>query len=230
MAIAENHLVELLPHRDRRHLLDCAEQVELRAADVLGASDQPSRHIYFPIDAFASLLVSVGGGSVLEVGMVGREGIVGSQLALGIGSCPLNTVVHRPGSSWRVETTAFEALLACCAPLRTTVSRYLHVLMSQLARSSGCVRYHRIGSRLARWLLMCQDRTQPDSFHVTHEFMAGMLGVRRVGVTSAAVALQRRGLIRYHRGDLTVLDRPALEKAACSCYATDRRSYDDWLQ
>ena len=230
MVIAENHLVELLPHRDRRHLLDCAEQVELRAADVLGASDQPSRHIYFPIDAFASLLVSMGGGSVLEVGMVGREGMVGSQLALGIGSCPLNTVVHRPGSAWRVETTAFEALLACCAPLRTTVSRYLHVLMSQLARSSGCVRYHRIGPRLARWLLMCQDRTQSDSFHVTHEFMAGMLGVRRVGVTSAAVALQRRGLICYHRGDLTVLDRPALEKVACSCYATDRRTYDDWLQ
>jgi CRP-like cAMP-binding protein len=109
--------------------------------------------------------------------------------------------------------------------LRQHLDRYLYVMLVQMATSAACLRFHMIGPRLARWLLMSQDRMRSDSFHITHEFMAYMLGVRRVGVTLAAGALQADGLIRYHRGELTVLDRGRLEAAACNCYATDRQSY-----
>jgi CRP-like cAMP-binding protein len=110
-------------------------------------------------------------------------------------------------------------------PLRRRVSRYIDVLMTQMAASAACVRFHLIGPRLARWLLMTHDRARSDGFRVTHEFLSYMLGVRRVGVTTAALELQRRGLIEYHRGELKVLDRRGLEAAACSCYASDHDAY-----
>jgi CRP-like cAMP-binding protein len=115
--------------------------------------------------------------------------------------------------------------MARSAALQRLMARYLYVLMAQLATSAACLRFHLIGPRLARWLLMTHDRAHADTFHVTQEFLAYMLGVRRVGVTMAAGALQDRGLIEYHRGELTVLDRAGLEASACSCYAADRNCY-----
>jgi hypothetical protein len=114
---------------------------------------------------------------------------------------------------------------SCSAPLQQCIDRYLYVVMGQLATSAGCLRFHNITQRMARWLLMTQDRALKDQFRVTHEFLAFMLGVRRVGITNTASELQRRGLIQYRRGELTVLDRPGLEAAACSCYEVDRRTY-----
>lgn len=229
MAAAENRLIELLPRVDRQRLLAICKPVQLVLADVLASHGKPSRHLYFPIDSFISIVASIGGEPVLEVGMVGREGMLGAELALGVTTAPLHALVQGPGSAWQVEAKAFRALLAKSLPLQRGLNRYIYVLMAQLATASACLRFHQIEPRLARWLLMSQDRAHADRFLVTHEFLAYMLGVRRVGITAAAGALQRQHLIEYHRGDLTVLDRPGLEAAACSCYAADRLVYESTL-
>ena len=186
--------------------------------------------MWFPTEGFVSLITLIEGSPGLEVGMVGREGLLGAHLALGVTTAPLRGVVQGPGTAWRVGAAAFRAEVARSAPLQRDLNRYLYVLMAQLAAATACLRFHQIGPRLARWLLMSQDRAHADHFHVTHEFLAYMLGVRRVGVTAAAGALQRLGLIEYRRGELKVLDRAGLEAAACGCYEADRRTYDELLQ
>ena len=225
----ENHLIERLPRVARLRLLKQCEPVALVLGEVLLEPGQPTRHVWFPVDAFVSLITLTEGSPGLEVGMVGREGPLGAHLALGVTRAPLRALVQGPGSAWRLGAAAFRAELVRSAPLQRHLNRYLYVRMTQLAASTACLRFHQIGPRLARWLLMSQDRAHADRFQVTHEFLACMLGVRRVGVTAAAGGLQRRGLIRYHRGDLTVLDRPGLEAAACGCYETDQRRYADLL-
>jgi CRP-like cAMP-binding protein len=229
MAAAENHLIELLPGKDRRHLLSLCELVDLKLSEVLSESGKPTRHVYFPLSATISLVTPIDGKPVLEVGMVGREGMVGAQLVLGVTTTPMHTVVQGSGKVWRVAASPFRKELARSSALRRCLNRYLFVLMSQFGVSAACLRFHLIGPRLARWLLMTQDRAHADSFHVTHEFLAYMLGVRRVGITAAAGSLQRAGLIRYRRGELVVLDRIGLEAAACGCYAADQKTYADLL-
>ncbi len=229
MAIVENHLIERLPRTERLRLLTLCEPVELVLGDVMFESGEATRHVWFPTEGFVSLITLIDGSPVLEVGMVGREGLLGAHLALGVAKAPLRALVQGPGTAWRIGAAAFRAELARSAPLQRGLNRYLYVLMAQLAAATACLRFHQIGPRLARWLLMSQDRAHADHFHVTHEFLAYMLGVRRVGVTSAAGALQRSGLIEYRRGALRVLDRTGLEAAACGCYATDRRTYDELL-
>ncbi len=223
----QNHLIELLPRADRSHLLGICEEVELVMAEVLSERGSLTRHVYFPTRGFISLVASADGKPILEVGMVGREGMLGAQIALGVVTTPLHALVQGPGTAWRVPSAPFRKELARSKALRTALDRYVYVTMAQLASSAACLRFHQISPRLARWLLMTQDRAHAASFHVTHEFLAYMLGVRRVGVTTAAVELQRRGLIEYRRGAVTVLDRRALEAAACSCYAADKKAYSD---
>ncbi len=230
MPDAQNHLIELLPRKERLRLLALCEPIELVFADVLCEPGERTRHVYFPVDGFISLLTQIGGKAALEVGLVGREGMLGIQLAMGVRIAPLHALVQGSGSAWRVGAGAFTRELAQSAALRTGLTRYACVLMQQLTASAACLRFHKIGPRLARWLLMSQDRAHADSFRVTHEFLAYMLGVRRVGVTGAAAELQRAGHIEYHRGALKVLDRAGLEAAACSCYATDLKSYTDVLE
>jgi CRP-like cAMP-binding protein len=229
MAGPENHLIELLPPKDRRRLLAICEPVDLVLSEVLCEAGQRTRYVYFPLDATISLVTPIDGKPVLEVGMVGREGMVGAQLVLGV-TTPLHAVVQGSGKSWRISSSPFRKELARSAALRSCLNRYLYVLMSQFAVSAACLRFHLIGPRLARWLLMTQDRAHADSFHVTHEFLAYMLGVRRVGITAAAGTLQRAGLIEYRRGELVVLSRSGLEAAACGCYAADRKSYAKLLR
>ena len=225
LGTAENHLIELLPRKDRGRLLAISEPVEFVFAEVLCEPGQSMRHVYFPIDGFVSLVTQLDAHPGLEVGMVGREGMLGSHVALGIPTSPLRAIVQGPGAAWRVDANAFTHELTNCQALQRRVNRYLFMRMTQLAAAAACLHYHLIGPRLARWLLMSHDRAHADDFRITHEFLAYMLGVRREGVTTAAVALQRAGLIDYHRGELKILDRKGLEGAACSCYAADQVAY-----
>ena len=229
MTAVENHLIELLPRKDRARLLAICEPVPLVLAEVLCNHGERTRHVSFPTDGFISLIAPIDGKPGLEVGMVGREGMLGAQLALGVTVTPLHALVQGAGTAWRIDAAAFRAELACSTALQQGLHRYIYVLMAQLSATAACLRFHQIGPRLARWLLMSQDRAHSDKFHVTHEFLAYMLGVRRVGVTTAAGVLQRAGLIEYRHGQLTVLDRVGLEAAACACYATDQQAYAELL-
>lgn len=229
MTSPENHLIALLPRKDRLRLLAACTQIELPLAEVLCDPGKPTKYVYFPTDGFISLIAVIPGSPGVEVGMVGREGMLGAQLALGVVTAPLHALVQGAGTAWRIGTRAFRAELAASVALQGGLNRYLYVLMAQLAESTACVRFHQIGPRLARWLLMSQDRSQASRFHVTQEFLAYMLGVRRVGITAAAGGFQKQGLIEYSRGEMTVLDRKGLENAACGCYAADRKAYTQLL-
>lgn len=225
MRTNQNRLIERLPRKERLQLLAICEPVQLVLGEVLCEPGSVTRHVYFPVDSFISLLTLVDGKPALEVGMVGREGMLGAELALGVATTPLHALVQGEGAAWRITSAAFRRELAGSVALQRVMHRYIYVLMSQLASSAACLRFHLIGPRLARWLLMSQDRAHNDRFRVTQEFLAYMLGVRRVGITTAAGELQRNGLIEYRRGHLTVLDRKGLEAAACSCYAADQKVY-----
>jgi CRP-like cAMP-binding protein len=230
LAATENRLLALLPRKERQRFIALCKPFELVLGTVLCEPGDATRHVYFPTEGFISLLTLIDGKPALEVGMVGREGMLGAQVALGVVTAPLYALVQGKGMAWRIDSRAFQRELAENAALRRGLNRYVYVLMAQLASAAACLRFHQIGPRLARWLLMSQDRADADEFRVTHEFLAYMLGVRRVGITAAAGALQRRGLIEYHRGDLKVLDRHGLEAAACTCYAEDQKAYADLIR
>ncbi|HEY6132642.1 MAG TPA: Crp/Fnr family transcriptional regulator [Rubrivivax sp.] len=221
--------MELLPRTVRQRLLSRCEAVPLVLEEIMCEAGTVTRHVYFPTDGFFSLVSLIDGSPAIEVGMVGREGMLGAQLALGVTTSPLRALVQGPGTAWRIGAPAFRRELALSTELQRAMSRYLYVLMAQLAGSAACLRFHLIGPRLARWLLMSQDRAHADTFRVTHEFLAYMLGVRRVGITQAAGSLHDAGLIQYHRGQLTVLNRSGLEAAACGCYEADRKAYAQLL-
>lgn len=225
MPHSSNQLIARLPKASRVRLDTIGELVDLPLSQVLSETGAPTRHVHFPIDGFVSLLAQVDSEHVIEVGMVGREGMLGIQLALGVTLEPLKSLVQGQGQALRIDAAAFRQELAASPALRSTLDRYVYVLLSQHARAAACLRFHMIEERLARWLLMSQDRARSDVFQLTQEFLAYMLGVRRVGVTVAAGDLQRRGLIAYVRGEMTIVDRPGLELAACSCYASDRAVY-----
>jgi CRP-like cAMP-binding protein len=220
-----NDLIEGLPRSDRTRLRAACERVELVLAAPVCVRGTAAGHAYFPTRAFISLLARVDHHPVIEVGMVGSEGMLGAEILLGIGHSPFDAVVQGQGEALRIDVRRFRTELESSLPLRRTLSRYLHVRMLQLARASGCHRFHAVAPRLARWLLMSQDRAHGNRFEMTHEFLASMLGVRRSGVTLAAGVLQRGGLIHYTRGELTVLDRQGMEAVACSCYAADQLTY-----
>ena len=225
LAPAENHLIARLRKAGRQRLLAACEPVELMQGDVICERGESVHHVYFPVHGIISLVMQIEHHPSLEVGMVGCEGLLGAPLILEVSTAPLRAVVQGPGAAWRVGGAAFRHELTLNAPLRRMVQRFVYVRLAQMASAAVCLRFHVIGPRLARWLLMRQDRCHAAQFHVTHEFLACMLGVRRVGITGAAGALQREGLIAYHRGEIRVLDRKGLENAACSCYAADAAIY-----
>ena len=221
----ENLLLATLSVADRERLIGDRPPVNLALAQAICEPGERIRHVYFPIDSFISLVTPGEGRSRLEIGMVGNEGMLGVQLLLGVNVSPLRALVQGAGRAWRVNAASFAREIERTPATRAVLNRYLYVFLSQLMQAATCTRFHVIEARLARSLLMTRDRAHSSQFRVTQEFLALMLGVRRVGVTGAASALQRRKLIRYSRGGLSVLDVRGLEHAACSCYAIDKKIY-----
>lgn len=228
-APAVNRLLEGLPNGNRRRMLAGCEPVELAFGDVLYTPGDRVSHVYFPTRSFISLVMPIGGGASLEVGLIGNEGMFGVPLALGVDVSPVRAVVQGAGAALRMDAARFSRELRASAALRRQIDRYIFVHMSQLSQTAACTRFHVVEARLARWLLMTQDRAHADGFHITQQFLALMLGVRRVGVTKAASSLQKQRLIHYSRGNITVLDRPGLRAASCVCYRADREAYDQIL-
>ena len=218
-----NRLLALLPVRERERILKDATRVELPFGQTLWEQGDRMRHVYFPTTGFISLLTKVDD-HMLEVGMAGDEGMCGHSLVLGSETAPLRALVQGAGESLRFKASVFKQHLDSVA-LRKIMLGYVHVLLCQLAQNAACMRFHVVEARLARWLLMTQDRAHAKLFDVTQDFLAFMLGVRRVGVTAAARILQSKKLIRYSRGHMDVLDREGLEAAACVCYQTDVETY-----
>lgn len=209
---AKNRLIDGLPRKDRLALLALCEPSDLALAEVLCEPGKALRYAYVPTDSFVSLISLIDGSPGVEVGMIGDEGMLGAQLALGVTKAPLHGLVQGAGSAWRISATDLRRQLARSESLQATLDSYLSVLMVRMATAAACLRFHEIGPRLARWLLMSQDRAHSDQFQVTQEFLAYMLGVRRVGITAAAGALQQRRLVSYRRGDVMVIDRKALRR------------------
>jgi CRP-like cAMP-binding protein len=225
-----NLLLAALSAEDRLRLLGDHSPVDLGLSETLSDAGDRIRHVYFPIDGFISLITPGVGRAQLEIGLVGNEGMLGVPLLLGVNVTPIRALVQGAGHAWRIDTAHFLRAIESYPGIRAALNRYLFVFLSQLMQTATCTRFHLVEARLARWLLMTRDRAHSSQFHVTHEFLAYMLGVRRVGVTSAASALQRRKLIRYNRGDLAILDVRGLERAACPCYAIDKKIYSRILK
>ncbi|MCL7939737.1 Crp/Fnr family transcriptional regulator [Halomonas sp. ATCH28] len=220
-----NDLIDSLPPQDRVFFLADCETIDLAFGEVITEPGGRILHVFFPLDGFISLIASLGDSERLEVAMVGSEGMYGMPLTLGLDESPMRALVQGAGPALRMPAAVFGRHLEQCPALQALLKRYLYVLMHQLSRVAACTHFHQVEARLARWLLMTQDRAHSDQLHLTHEFLATMLGVRRAGITLAAMALQARGLIRYYRGDITVLDRASLIEASCGCYAADRSLY-----
>jgi CRP-like cAMP-binding protein len=225
MPASQNQLIARLPARARKSLLAVCDAVPLTVSDEISKAGARVRDVYFPLAGFVSLIAAIEDSPGIEVGMVGTEGLLGASLALGVAIHPVRAVVQGSGNALRVGASAFRDELHHSPALAKAVGCYLYVLMCQQAASAVCLRFHHILPRLARWLLMSQDRAHSPEFHITHEFLSYMLGVRRVGITNAATLLHRAGLIDYQRGQIRILDRAGLEAAACGCYAADRTVY-----
>jgi CRP-like cAMP-binding protein len=220
-----NRLIGNLPRQERNRIAERCQPVDLLVGAVLCDPDQPIEHVYFPLSGFISLVVKVDDHQPLELGLIGNEGVLGATLALGVRDAPLSAVVQGAGTALRMTAAQLRRELRDSPGLLLTLNRYLYVSMAQLSQSAACTAFHEVEPRLARWLLMTHDRADADHFHLTHEFLADMLGVRRSGITIAAGVLQRRKLIRYSRGEIRVVDRKGLEAASCECYEALTEDY-----
>lgn len=221
-----NRVLATLPPRDYKRLQAHLEPVTLKFGHVLYNPGKPIRHVYFPIDCLISLLTAVDKRRTLEVGMVGSEGMAGMPFILGMGVSGVRAVVQGGGNALRMASAPFRVEFDRNRPLQEALFRYLYVLMAQISQTAACNRFHDAEARLARWLLMTRDRMGSDEFLLTHEFLAHMLGMRRVGVTEAASALKRRKLISYTRGKIQILNVRGLKASSCSCYQIVKTVFD----
>jgi CRP-like cAMP-binding protein len=221
-----NRLLAALPPDDFAALAPALRPVALDLKRTLHRPGRPIGAVHFPESGVVSLLAPLSGGELLEVGVVGREGLVGLPVVLGEDSSTTEALVQAPGTAWRVPAAELRRALEASAALRALLLRYVQAFLAQVAQTAACNARHPLEERLARWLLMAHDRAEGDAFPMTQEFAAMMLGVRRAGVSVAAAVLQKAGVIAYAHGRVAVLDRAGLEVAACECYGTVRRQFE----
>jgi CRP-like cAMP-binding protein len=224
-----NRLLALLPARDYEPLRPHLQRVPLEYRQSLYHAHKPIGFVYFIETGVGSLVNTMANGDAAEVGTIGNEGVVGLPLVLGDDRAPTSVYVQVPGIGLRMKATLLRNELARSASMRTVMLRYAHAFFNQVAQSAACNHFHPIEQRCSRWLLMTHDRMNSDDFLLTQEFLAMMLGVQRTGVTVAAGALQRAGLIRYKRGNVTILDRRGLERRSCECYGVSKKEFDRLL-
>lgn len=222
---ANNLLLASLGTRERGALLADDQPVELQAGTRIMAAGHRLVHVYFPIDCAVSLLIEATERPLLEIGLIGREGMLGVPSILGMGQSSVSGFVQTTGLAWRIDSEHFVRCLDASERLHRRMQRYVHVHMTQLTEAAACKHFHRLPERLARWLLMSADRLRSSELMLTHEYLSSVLGVRRAGTTLAARGLQERGLIDYSRGHIALLDRVGLESVACPCYAREKRLY-----
>jgi CRP-like cAMP-binding protein len=224
-----NGLLAALPPDDFALLAGSLKPVTLELKRVLYEPDQPIESVYFIESGSVSMLSPIGDGDFAEVGLVGREGLVGLPVVLGDDSSTTETLVQMPGVALRVQEAALKEALDRSAGLRRLLLRYAQAFHNQVTQTAGCNSSHTLDERLARWLLMVHDRAEGDTFPMTQEFMSMMLGVRRAGVSVTANVLQKAGAITYHYGTMTVTDRAILKGAACKCYGIMRQQFERLL-
>jgi CRP-like cAMP-binding protein len=216
--LVANSVLAALPMALYQRLRSGLEPVTLGFGKILYEPGEVIQEVYFPNDCVVSLLTLVKGGLALEVGLVGREGMVGVALALGGGVSQVRALVQGGGTAMRMKAARFRKELRKSLPLQGELQRYAGALMAQISQTAACNRFHPVDARLARWLLMMRDRGRSSHMHLTHKFLSSMLGVRREGVTAAAGKLQAAGLIEYSRGNIRILNHRGLEAASCPCY------------
>ena len=223
-----NHLLAALPASDWQRWQPQLELVTLTLGEVLYEAGGTLSHVYFPTSSIVSLLYVMENGAAAEIAVVGFEGVVGISLFMGGESTPSRAVVQSAGQAWRLPSAAIKTEFKRVVVMHLLL-RYTQALITQMAQTAVCNRHHSLDQQLCRWLLLSLDRLQGNELAMTQELIANMLGVRREGVTEAALKLQEAGLIRYGRGRITVLDRPGLEKRTCECYAVVKAEYDRLL-
>jgi CRP-like cAMP-binding protein len=225
----DNRLLGLLPPRDYARLRPHLQRIPLAYRKSLYRAHKPIGFVYFIETGVGSLVNTMANGEAAEVGTIGNEGMVGLPLAWGDDRAPTSVYVQVPGAGLRMKASLFRRELARSASMRAVMLRYGHAFFNQVAQSAACNHFHNIQQRCCRWLLMTHDRMQSDEFLLTQEFLAMMLGVQRTGVTTAAGGLQRAGLIRYTRGNVTIIDRDGLERRSCECYRVSKLEFDRLL-
>lgn len=225
----DNGLLAALPIDEWLRIKPQLEWVEMPLGKVLYESDGALSHVYFPITAIVSLLYVMIDGDSAEIAVVGNEGIVGISLFMGGETTPSRAVVQSAGFGFRLKSQALKEEFNRAGKLMHILLRYTQALITQMSQTAVCNRHHSLDQQLCRWLLLSLDRLQGDELIMTQELIANMLGVRREGVTEAALSLQRAGLISYSRGHIKILDRAGLEQRTCECYAVVKKEYERLL-
>jgi CRP-like cAMP-binding protein len=226
---ASNYILGAAPGDELSRLLARAALVKLEFRNVLVNRGETIRHVYFPVTGLYSLLAPTANTDTVEVGTVGREGIIGISVHLGADTAYTTAICQVPGEAIRIDVDAFRSEVTRCQAVTSLVGRYVHALYVQTVQWVACNRLHSLEERFARWLLSSADTLGSDALPLTHDFLAKMLGVRRPSVTLAAGALQRAGLIDSSRGMLRIVNRPGLEGISCDCYRLVRTHYEQLL-
>jgi CRP-like cAMP-binding protein len=227
--VDQNHLLSVLPEAERDRLAPHLVPIDMTLGQVVYESGDPQRFVYFPTTSIVSLLYVMEDGASAEIAIVGNEGLIGIALFMGGETTPSRAIVQSAGAAFQLDAQILKQEFIRGGPVQRLLLRYTQALITQMAQTAVCNRHHSIDQQLCRWLLLSMDRLPSNELKMTQELIANMLGVRRSGVTEAALKLQDAGLIRYGHGHIQVLDRPGLEKRVCECYRVVKREFDRLL-